>query len=107
MRERLVFARTQAGLNQRELSLLAGLSSSHIHHIEAGIRKSPSAKVIRAIAAVLGVSIDWLLGGKGTPVLSRMRAAVAHARKRDLAPKHVQDTHTFTGRTKRVRKVAA
>lgn len=65
----------------RELDKLAGLTPCHISLIESGRRPNPESETLRAIASVLGVSLDWLVLGKGDPPRPEdVRAAVERAR---------------------------
>jgi transcriptional regulator with XRE-family HTH domain len=61
MGERLRAARTRKGISQEELARQAGVSRVHISQMETG-RGAMSIGNIRAIARVLGVSIDYLVG---------------------------------------------
>ena len=67
-------------MSAAQLGLLAGLSKSVVALIESGERKNPESKTVSAIAAVLGVSTDWLLSGVGAaPTSEAVKAAVARA----------------------------
>ncbi len=59
---RLQKARKEAGLTQQDLCQKSGLSYSTLAKIERGAIKSPSIFTIQQIAAVLGTSIDNLMG---------------------------------------------
>jgi len=63
---RLREARAKAGLSQAKLAKLAGVSQSTIANIESGIRFEPQKAV--QIARALGVSAEWLIEGRDTPV---------------------------------------
>lgn len=59
-------------LHQEQISVYALAKRAHIHisamqRICAGNAKNPGAWTIVAIADVLGVSTDWLLGRTDTP----------------------------------------
>lgn len=56
---RLRYARD---LTQQELADAAGLNAMHISHLETG-RKMPSVDTLLKIAAALGVTLDYLVGG--------------------------------------------
>ncbi len=57
-------ARKLLGISQRELSRRAGLGSErHVALIESGGRTEIEMTTARKLAATLGVSLDWLLGG--------------------------------------------
>lgn len=48
--------REKKNLSQRALAKKAGISSSHIEHIESGYIKSPTFATLEKIADALGVS---------------------------------------------------
>lgn len=75
-------AREIAGdLSARELSLLAAQSHSLVGHYERGMLKDLNTSTLSRIAAVLGVSLDWLALGRGSePTPEVVAAAVAAAR---------------------------
>ncbi len=73
-------ARELVGLSRRELARLAQLADPHVGMIERGDVRSPAAVTLDAIAHVLGVSVEWLLGGGAEPRVESMLAAVEHAR---------------------------
>lgn len=52
--------RLEAGLNQRDLAGMVGVSVPYMSKIEAG-KESPSSRVIVAIAEALGANSDELL----------------------------------------------
>lgn len=60
--QRLQAARRAAGLTQQQLCHQAGLSYSTLAKIERGAIKAPSIFTIQSIAAVLGTTLDNLLG---------------------------------------------
>jgi 8-oxo-dGTP diphosphatase/putative hydrolase of the HAD superfamily len=60
--KRLQMARQKAGLTQQQLCQKAGLSFSTLTKIERGAIKAPSIFTIRAIAGVIGTSLDELVG---------------------------------------------
>lgn len=59
--ERLKQARIDAGMTQAELAKESGLSCASISAYEKG-GKTPSVSIAAAIARVLRVSLDWLVG---------------------------------------------
>lgn len=63
--DRLRIAREAAGLTARKLSKLAGLAEGHVAMIERGTVEDGSVQTIGKIARALGVSLDWLVFGKG------------------------------------------
>lgn len=65
MGDRLRSARSALGLSARELSRLAGLSPTHVSGLESGPRVHMEARVMAALAEVLGCSLDWLVRGVG------------------------------------------
>lgn len=60
--KRLQRARREAGLTQQELCHKANLSYSTLAKIERGAIKTPSIFTVQSVAAVLGTSLDDLLG---------------------------------------------
>jgi len=64
--KRLQKARQTAGLTQQQLCQQSGLSYSTLAKIERGAIKSPSIFTIGQIAAVLGTSLDNLVGVSNT-----------------------------------------
>jgi transcriptional regulator with XRE-family HTH domain len=80
--ERLHEARKLAGISALELGALAGLSGGYVGHIESGRRKNPGSGPLDGIARALGVSLEWLIRGKGQgPTEESAVAAVAAARR--------------------------
>lgn len=76
-------AREAAGLKARELDRLAGITEGHTSFIENGKITNPSTDTARALADVLGLSLDYLLGGVGQqPAENDLRAAVVRAQRR-------------------------
>ncbi|MDH7577144.1 MAG: helix-turn-helix transcriptional regulator [Bacillota bacterium] len=59
--QRLKNLRMEQNLSQQELAKRAGLGQSTIHYIETGY-KSPTLKVLRKLAAALGVTVSELIG---------------------------------------------
>ena len=70
--ERLKWARDRADLTARGLDKRAKLTPGHTAAIESGRRQDPTTTTAQALADALGVSLDWLVSGRG-PV-SRARA---------------------------------
>jgi transcriptional regulator with XRE-family HTH domain len=79
-KERLKEARTLRKLNQAELAAKAGLPPASVSHFESGPRK-PSFDNLKALAAALDVTTDYLLGRSDKPDTSSMTAGRLH---RDL-----------------------
>jgi putative hydrolase of the HAD superfamily len=71
---RLQAARQAAGLTQQALCQKANLSYSTLAKIERGAIKTPSIFTIQRIAAVLGVSLDELVGSPAPPAAPRARS---------------------------------
>ena len=61
MGERIASARISRNLTQKELSTLVNISESTLARFEKGIREPRSSTII-AIAQVLNVSCDYLMG---------------------------------------------
>lgn len=61
--KRLRELRRQKNLTQIELGELVGITGAHIGRYERGSAKKPSAETIKRLAAVLGVSSDYLIEG--------------------------------------------
>jgi transcriptional regulator with XRE-family HTH domain len=73
-------------LSSRELGSLAGLAETYPSLIESQQRKQVGADVVAKMAAVLGVSTDYLILGTGeVPTAETVKAAVAIARASKLA----------------------
>jgi len=66
--ERLKEARKAARISQNELADLAGISQVTVQQIESGRNKN--SKMLAPIAIALGVSMDWLATGRGSPAVS-------------------------------------
>jgi len=63
LKDRLRFARKQAGFTQSQLGELVGLNQSAINKLESG--KSKNSGQITSLAMVLGVNPLWLVHGIG------------------------------------------
>lgn len=79
-KQRLKEARALRQLNQAELAAKAGLPPASVSHFESGPRK-PSFDNLKALAAALDVTTDYLLGRSDTPETSAKTAGRLH---RDL-----------------------
>jgi transcriptional regulator with XRE-family HTH domain len=80
---RLQWARTAAGISARHLDRLAGLALGHTSLLEAEKKQSVELPTVRALARVLGVTLDWLVEGKvdeSNPHPTREKIAEAIAR---------------------------
>lgn len=68
--ERIKTARLSAGLNQVEMGIKAGVSSSTASRWEQG-KRIPRSDEMSKLASVLGVSVDWLInGGDDAPAVN-------------------------------------
>jgi transcriptional regulator with XRE-family HTH domain len=80
---RIAAARLMGGISAAHLGKLAGRSKSIVALIESGDREDPGGSTVSAIAAVLGVSTDWLLNGTGEPPApDAVKASIARAESR-------------------------
>jgi transcriptional regulator with XRE-family HTH domain len=59
--------RKAAGKTQQEVAMAAGLSMSIVSQIEQGTNQDPRGSTLRAIARVLGTTIDELLAEPTEP----------------------------------------
>lgn len=65
------------------LAVLAKLAPGHVRLIESGQRTNVGVETLAPIADVLGVSLDWLVFGRGEPpTIAAVRTAVAAATSR-------------------------
>lgn len=64
---RLRQARTEARLTQEQAAVIAGVSKQAISHIENDRTKNPEAATLEPLSRRLGVSLNWLMTGKGSP----------------------------------------
>jgi len=62
--ERIRRVRVRYGMSQAELARRIKISGNSLNKIEAGETPDPRASRIKAIADVLGVTTDYLLGRK-------------------------------------------
>ncbi len=62
--DRLAAAREDAGLTQRELAVRLGVKPSVITGWEED-RKEPRANRLTMLSGMLGISLQWLMTGKG------------------------------------------
>lgn len=60
--ERIRLIRQRRGLSQNELSRQAGVRQALISELEAGKKQDTTGSVLRRLAHVLGVSVDYLVG---------------------------------------------
>lgn len=85
--KRLREARDLRGMNQGQLAAKAGLPPASVSHFESGPRK-PSFDNLKALAAALDVTTDYLLGRSDTPDASAETVGRLH---RDLHKLSSQD----------------
>lgn len=62
--DRIRKARLRYGMSQTELAKRVGISKTAMNQIEMGETTDPRMSRIRAIADILGVSMDYLAGRK-------------------------------------------
>lgn len=80
--KRLCFLCDLSDVSYRHVDLLTGGTPGHVHAIATEFIKDPRASSVVKIAEVFGVSLDWLVWGKGrAPKRATVRAAVAAARR--------------------------
>lgn len=53
--------RTERNMSQAQLAVMAGVTQGYISHLEVGVKKNPSIKVLMRIAQALEVAVDELL----------------------------------------------
>lgn len=75
--KRLKAARELRGLNQVQLAAKAGLPPASVSHFESGPRK-PSFDNLKALAAALDVTTDYLLGRTDKPEASAETVGQLH-----------------------------
>jgi transcriptional regulator with XRE-family HTH domain len=68
--DRLDSVKRHFGLNNSQLSKLAEVTPQAINDIMNGVTDNPRVSLINKIATKLGLSVDWLLNGKGEMLLS-------------------------------------
>jgi transcriptional regulator with XRE-family HTH domain len=84
--KRLRKARKLAQISARELDRLAGRTPGHAGLIEHRPGADVMAGTVLAYADVLGLSLDWLIAGRGAePIAARVQAAVVEARAQRAA----------------------
>jgi transcriptional regulator with XRE-family HTH domain len=74
---RLKLARKAACLSQKEIAALCGIGQSHISAMERNAR-APSIEILASLAAALGVTSHWLLGGDSEDTLGDTETGRAH-----------------------------
>jgi len=73
--QRIAHARTQAGLNQSELAAKLSLSPQSVQQWERD-KTTPRRSRIESVAALLGVSPEWLLFGYNHPATDHRSAPI-------------------------------
>ncbi len=68
LKKKIKEERQRLGINQAQLAEKAGVTPAAISQIEKGLR-TPTMPVLKRIAEVLGVSIDYLSGNTSRPEL--------------------------------------
>lgn len=89
---RIAQARKRAGLNRNQLARALGTSWQHVDHWEKG-RTRPTLSSVRRLAELLAVSVDYLLGLRGSPELapsSTMERFLEELAPPDLTPDEEQ-----------------
>lgn len=81
--ERLREARKAAGLTMKELGYRVGLAESTISHYETG-RHEPPYEILTAMAKILDVSVNYLLGVEEKPVEFSDFTYAMHGAEQDL-----------------------
>lgn len=90
---RLQETRQLIELAARELDRLADTTEGHTSLIESGVVQNITLDTAGKLAGVLGVTLDWLLAGRGTaPSAASVQMSVDAARASYVAP-----TRTGTG----------
>jgi transcriptional regulator with XRE-family HTH domain len=80
--ERIRKERLRYGMSQVELARRIGISKTAMNQIESGETEDPRVSRLRAIADILGVSMDYLAGRQ----VEDAPAAPARPRRRQTAP---------------------
>jgi transcriptional regulator with XRE-family HTH domain len=71
---RLKELRQAAGMSQQALAVAAGLSVSMVSQLEQGNRSDPRISTIKALADALGVTLEEMTAGGGTPGLNARKS---------------------------------
>lgn len=83
--DRVRWARTTAGITQRELDRRAGYSGGFTGIIEARAGAAPQTSTVERYARALGVGASWLAFGEGAapdgPALERLGAETRSSRQ--------------------------
>jgi transcriptional regulator with XRE-family HTH domain len=89
--ERIRKERLRYGMSQVELARRVGISKTAMNQIEMGETTDPRVSRLRAIADILGVSMDYLAGrqdedGTPTPIKRPHQPTALRTRPRTAAP---------------------
>ena len=90
--ERIQAVREKAGITQAEFAKACKITRSAISQIESGLTKRPSAAVLLKISQQFGVSLEWLITGKG-PMQASGPAALSVTQKRIAEQMRRNDLH--------------
>lgn len=94
-KDRLKDARLKAGLTQAELAEKVSVTARTIQNYEMGTRK-PNSKIVAALAAALGTTVDYLLSSADVYTLTAQEKGGASA-ARDIEELVSEVTGLFAG----------
>ena len=94
-KDRLKDARLKAGLTQAELAEKVSVTARTIQNYEMGTRK-PNSKIVAALAAALGTTVDYLLSGADVYTLTAQEKGGART-ARDIEELVSEVTGLFAG----------
>lgn len=94
-KDRLKDARLKAGLTQAELAEKVSVTARTIQNYEMGTRK-PNSKIVAALAAALGTTVDYLLSSADVYTLTAQEKGGARA-ARDIEELVSEVTGLFAG----------
>jgi transcriptional regulator with XRE-family HTH domain len=81
--DRLAQARKVAEITRRELAHLANVAPTYPGQIELGQKENVGSRVLSELARVMGLSLDWLVDGKGSiPGACDIQEAIEKAKRR-------------------------
>lgn len=81
--DRLKAERVRAGLTLEQAGAVVGKSKQAISQIERGVTKNPEAATLEPLARHLGVSLQWLMTGKGSREAAAAPAAPSQLQRPD------------------------
>ncbi len=98
MRERIIKSREAKGLNQSEVGRLLGVTPQAVQKWESV--GGPKAARLNKLAAVLGVTVDYLINGSDRPKQSDISASaiVSDARNEYMVDRAAEARRTITDR---------